>query len=176
VGPLLAADEGTGPAVTDALLGPVKGECEGIRDRCANKALCPLFGKLRPSKDGRQRVRGCGDPVARGRRVRRKGDDKARDVRRAQAIAGVNSRHEEHMGGAFRWEAKSGMKANVVKTAFVASEAQSEAQRPFGDHRPFIATFSPDGWSDHLVVFRGSKSVEAAIAILANHGLEVKEP
>ena len=52
---------------------------------------------------------------------------------------------EEHWSGTVRVECKSGAQARPVLTRFLLSEGQSEQHRPYGDHRPFIATFEHDG-------------------------------
>lgn len=148
------------------LQGPLKDGCQGNQERCTAVG-CPLFGTLgREARDGKRRVKGCGDPVARGKRNRSKGDSKARRVRKNLGLAGANTRHEEHWGGGLRIEAKAGAKANVVNTAYRNSRAQSEAARPVGDNRPFMATFSPDGVGHDLYVVR-SDDMEAVVFALA---------
>ena len=93
-----------------------KAECEGNKEKCSNKS-CPLFGTLgREGRDGKRRVAGCGDPVARGKRNRAKGDAKARRARQTLGIAGANTRHEEHWGGAFRVEVKAGKQIAPIWT------------------------------------------------------------
>ena len=56
-----------------------------------------------------------------------------------------------------RYENKAGKLAGPVATAYLKAESQSEAARAVGDLRPFVATFSPDGWADGLVVIRLSR-------------------
>ena len=132
-----------------------KGECQGRRDRCTLKTDCPKFGLLvRPSRDGNRRVKGCGDPVARGKRNRTKGDDKARRARKVLGIAGANTRHEELWGGAFRVEVKAGAQIEPIATRFRNAEQQSEQHRPIGDVRPFVLVVMPDGQKDGLCVVR----------------------
>lgn len=116
-----------------------KGDCQGRRDRCMLGDACPKFGTLgRAARDGKRRVKGCGDPVARGKRNRAKGDSKARRARKVLGITGVNSRHEEHWGGAFRVEVKSGAQVSPVITRYKSARAQSEASRAIGDIRQFV--------------------------------------
>jgi hypothetical protein len=68
-----------------------------------------MFGTLgRPDRQGVRRVRGCGDPAARGRRNRTKGDSKARRARKKLGLGGHLTRHEENWGGRFRTEVKAG--------------------------------------------------------------------
>ena len=132
-----------------------KGECQGNADRCTLGAVCPKFGLLgRVSRDGKRRVKGCGDPVARGKRNRSKGDSKARRARKMLGIAGANTRHEELWGGALRVEVKAGAQIEPIATRFRAAEAQSQAQRALGDHRAFVLVAMPDGESDGLCVLR----------------------
>jgi hypothetical protein len=132
-----------------------KGECQGNADRCTLGAACPKFGLLgRVSRDGKRRVKGCGDPVARGKRNRSKGDSKARRARKMLGIAGANTRHEELWGGALRVEVKAGAQIEPIATRFRAAEAQSQAQRAIGDHRAFVLVAMPDGESDGLCVLR----------------------
>lgn len=134
---------------------------------------CGKFGTLRkPWRDGTRCVRGCPCKHCMGKRNRAKGDLKARQARKALGIAGANTRHEEHLGGLVRWEAKAGKTdAGPVWTKYLASEAQSEAARPLGDHRPFIATFAMDGQSDHLVTFRLSRITEVVAALAEQLGM-----
>lgn len=135
-----------------------KGYCQGNRDKChsVNGSLkCPLFGTLgRPARDGKRRVRGCTDPVAVGKRNRAKGDGKARKARKMLGLVGVNSRHEEHWGGAYRIEVKAGIQIHPIETRFRQAEMQSQISRPLGDIRPFIMVAMPDGMQDGVVLMR----------------------
>lgn len=141
------------------LPGPEKGYCGGRHDDCK---LCrqgdePLFGTLlKPSRDGKRRVKGCGDPVARGKRNRAKGDSKARRARKVLSLSGPATRHEELWRGGVLTEIKAGRAggANQVWTQYRNSRAQAEASRAIGDHRPFVAAFCPDGTSHTLIVIR----------------------
>jgi hypothetical protein len=132
-----------------------KGECQGRRERCSLGEACPKFGLLgKAGRDGKRRVKGCGDPVARGKRNRAKGDAKARRARKLLGIAGANTRHEELWAGAVRVEVKSGAQVSPIATRYAAAERQSEAQRPIGDIRPFVMVVMPDGERDGLCVLR----------------------
>ena len=132
-----------------------KGECQGNADRCTLGDDCPKFGLLlRESRDGKRRIKGCGDPVARGKRNRAKGDSKARRARKMLGIAGANTRHEELWGGALRVEMKAGAQIEPIATRFRAAYAQSQASRSIGDIRPFVLVAMPDGESDGLAVMR----------------------
>ncbi len=131
-----------------------KGDCQGKQDKC-NTVGCPLYGTLgRAGRDGNKRIKGCGDPTARGKRNRTKGDSKARKARKVLGIGGVNSRHEELWGGDLRVEVKAGAQIKPLATRFLMAEAQSEAARPVGDHRPFALIAMPDAMSDGIVVMR----------------------
>jgi hypothetical protein len=132
-----------------------KGECEGRKDKCTI-AGCPKFGTLgREGRDGKRRVKGCGDPVARGRRNRTKGDSKARRARKKLGLAATGNagtRHEEHWGGMFRVEVKAGSQVGPIATRFDAARSQSEASKALGDVRPFAMIAMPDGSSDGIVL------------------------
>ena len=139
-----------------------KGDCQGNRDRCTLAystdtvaAVCPLFGTLgRPMRDGKRRIRGCGDPAARGKRSRAKGDSKARRARKMLHIGGANTRHEELWGGVVRVEIKAGAQISPIATRYRDAAAQSEPHRAHGDLRPFVLVCMPDGETDGLAVMR----------------------
>lgn len=135
-----------------------KGECQGDQERCSLGDRCPIFGLLgRPGRDGKRRVRGCGDPRARGKRNRAKGDSKARRARKKLGITGVNSRHEEHWGGAFRVEIKAGAQVQPIATRFFAAELQSFQAKALGDVRPFVMVAMPDDTQEGIVLMRLSQ-------------------
>lgn len=143
-----------------------KGDCEGRRDRCTLGDACPKFGTLgRAGRDGARRVKGCGDPVARGRRNRAKGDGKARRARKMLGIAGANTRHEELWGGALRVEIKAGAQVEPIATRYRAAEQQSEQHRAIGDIRPFVLVAMPDGESDGLATMRLSVLADLLLLI-----------
>jgi hypothetical protein len=109
----------------------------------------------RPARDGKRRIKGCGDPVARGKRNRTKGDSKARIARKKLGLAATGNagtRHEEHWGGLFRVEVKAGAQVGPIFTRFLAARAQSEASKSLGDIRPFAMIAMPDGSSDGIVL------------------------
>lgn len=142
-------------SMTDYL--KAKGECEGNKEKC-NAEGCPLFGTLgKAGRDGNRRIKGCGDPVARGRRNRAKGDSKARKARKALGIGGANTRHEEHWGGLLRVEVKAGKQVGPIATRFFLAEQQSAQHKSIGDVRPFAMIAMPDGISDGLVLMRLSE-------------------
>jgi hypothetical protein len=120
--------------------GPDKGECQGDRDRC-KRPECPAFGTLgRPGRDGKRRVRGCDDPSARGKRNRTKGQRTQRKIANKLGIpTGMGGGNEETWQSNLRIEVKSGAQVRPVITAYLKQKAQSEAARPIGDNRPFVA-------------------------------------
>ena len=135
-----------------------KGQCQGSPDKCNLANRCPLYGTLgRPARDGKRRIKGCGDPVARGKRNRAKGDSKARRARKQLGLGGVNSRHEEHWGGALRVEVKAGAQVQPIETRFAQAETQSAQARSIGDIRPFVMVAMPDGMTDGIVLMRLSQ-------------------
>lgn len=134
--------------------GPDKGECEGDRDRCTVEA-CPKFGTLtKPSRDGKRRVKGCGDPVARNRRNKQSGQRKQRAAAKVLGVplSGLGAGHEENWRGAVLVEVKSGAQVKPVATRYRNARAQAEAARAIGDHRPFVFMAMPEGDSGGLVV------------------------
>jgi len=129
-----------------------KGECQGNQDKC-NVSGCPLFGTLgRADRKGLRRIRGCGDPSARGRRNRIKGDSKARKARKKLGLGGHLTRHEENWGGAFRTEVKAGVQVGPIATRFWAAKLQSDAAKALGDIRPFVMVAMPDGTARGIVL------------------------
>lgn len=135
-----------------------KGECQGDADRCSLKDKCPIFGLLgKPGRDGKRRVRGCGDPRARGKRNRAKGDSKARRARQKLGITGANTRHEEHWGGHLRMEVKAGAQVQPIATRFHQAERQSAQAKAIGDIRPFVMVAMPDDTQDGIVLMRLSQ-------------------
>lgn len=138
---------------------------------------CGREGTLRvkPWRDGTVCVtRGCDCARCRGKRNKRLGQRKQARAVSALGVprSSLHPGHEEFLGGTVRVEVKSGTKhADPVWTKYRASEAQSEAQRPVGDHRPFVALFMPADSSDGLVVFRLSRLDETLMALAEQRGL-----
>jgi hypothetical protein len=135
---------------------------------------CGLEGTLRAKAwrdDVRCVKRGCACRRCLGKRSRTKGDSKAREGRKALAIPGANTRHEEHLGGLVRWEAKAGAQVKPMWSAFLRAELQSESQRPFGDNRPFVMTAAADGERDQLFACRLSKLPEVIAALAEQMGM-----
>lgn len=161
--------------------GPTKGVCDGRKDQCslsAGDGVCPLFGTLvKPARDGLRRVKGCGDPVARGKRNKQKGSRKQAAAARAVGVpvTSLHPGHEEWMRGEVRIEVKAGLKAKPIHTQYLASRAQSDASKAFGDNRPFVAIFMPDAVSYGYVVIRTDDLPAAAQALytaLCDNGIE----
>lgn len=123
--------------------GPEKGECQGDKSRCAltKTGTCPLYGTLlKPSRDGNRRIRGCGDPAARGKRNKQKGQRAQRKVANKLGVpTGFGGGNEETWQSSLRLEVKSGAQVRPAVTAYLRQKAQSEASRPIGDNRPFAA-------------------------------------
>lgn len=69
------------------------------------------------------------------------------------------------MGGMVRIEVKAGAQVGPIDTRFRLAEAQSEAQRPIGDHRPFAMIAMPKDTKDGLVIVRLSKIHEFVAAL-----------
>lgn len=139
-----------------------KGYCEGSREKCSVGG-CPLFGTLgRADRQGRRRIRGCGDPSARGRRNRAKGDSKARRARKRLGLGGHLTRHEENWGGYFRTEIKAGAQVGPIATRFQLAKAQSDASKALGDIRPFIMVAMPDGTTKGIVLMDLEEFAEIA--------------
>lgn len=148
--------------------GPDKGDCEGDRSRCTVDD-CPKFGRLvKPSKDGKRRVKGCGDPVARGKRNKRSGQRKQRAAAKVLRVPlnGLGSGHEENWPSVVLTEVKSGAQVKPVATRYRNARAQAEAKRAIGDHRPFVFVAMPEGESGGLVVVH-TDDLENVVAALA---------
>lgn len=129
---------------------------------------CTLYGT--PKRNGH--IKGCKCVRCRNNNNAKKGNREGARARKALNIPGANSRHEELWGGSLRVEVKAGGQIAPAYTAYVRCELQSEQARPVGDPRPFAAVFMPDGTSDGVVVFRLSKALDVAAAILENFGAE----
>jgi hypothetical protein len=84
----------------------------------------------------------------------------------------MGANHEELARGTVRYECKAGKAggANSVWLKYLVCENQSEASRPIGDNRPFVAAFEPDGTSEGLIVFRRSKLPDVVSALAEQLG------
>lgn len=143
------------------------GDCQCELDGCA------LHGTLgREDRNGRRHVRGCACRVCLGRRNKRKGSSKQAKAVTALGIprTSLHPGHEEFLGGTIRVEVKAGAQTKPAWTRYRLCEAQSEAQRPIGDHRPFAAVLMPDGESDGLVLVRLSALHEFTSALVEQWG------
>lgn len=146
---------------------------EGVGDcECG----CGEYGTLKkPNAKGVRCVaRKCKCVSCRNRNNRKRGLKKQKQA--AMALGLVTGKFapsdEEAFAGALRFECKATKReAGPVWTAFQNVEAQSEAARPIGDHRPFVAAFMPPGEGrDGLVVCRMSVLNEVAAAIVEQWG------
>lgn len=122
-----------------------------------------MFGTLgREDRKGIRRVKGCGDPSARGRRNRTKGDSKARRARKKLGLGGYLTRHEENWGGYFRTEIKAGAQVGPIATRFFLAKAQSDTAKALGDIRPFIMVAMPDNTTKGIVLMDLEEFAEIA--------------
>lgn len=147
--------------MTLPLSGPLKQDCP-----CG----CGRFGVLKfgPLKH----VKGCTCRSCAGRRAFKTGHRSEKPAAQKLGLIPKGGRarhHEEHQGGALRYENKTGGAARPVITAFRNVRGQSEASRPYGDHRPFVGTFDYDGL--HVGVFDLDHAVQVAVALLEAHGV-----
>jgi len=146
-----------------------KGECGGNTEKCSVGGDCPIYGTLgREGRDGKRRVRGCGDPTSRGKRNRTKGDSKARIARKKLGLAATGNagtRHEEHWGGMFRVEVKAGAQVGPIWTRFRDASNQSKASKALGDIRPFAMIAMPDGTSEGVVLMSLTEFAELTAII-----------
>ena len=159
-----------------------KGYCEGNQDKCSltnpdgttHNASCRLFGTLgRPGRDGKRRVKGCGDPQARGKRNRSKGDSKARIARKKLGLVAtghLGSRHEEDWSGFFRVEVKAGAQVGPIWTRFRDASNQSKASKSLGDIRPFAMIAMPDGTSEGIVLMSLTEFAELTALLTQTEG------
>jgi hypothetical protein len=135
---------------------------------------CGVYGTLKkPSRDGTQCVaRKCSCRRCIGRASKRKGQRKQAKAVAALGIprSSIHPGHEEFLPGAVRVEVKAGAQIKPAVTAFLKCEAQSEAARPIGDHRPFVAVAMPDGMSDGVAMVRLSQLHEFVAAMVDNWG------
>jgi len=135
---------------------------------------CGAYGTLKkPNRAGVSCVaRKCKCRSCIGLANKRKGQRKQAKAVTALGIprSSIHPGHEEFLGGAVRVEVKSGAQIKPAVTAYLRCEAQSEAQRPIGDHRPFAAVAMPDGMSDGVVMVRLSALHEFVAAMVENWG------
>lgn len=134
---------------------------------------CGLYGTpKKANRAGVQCVRGCKCASCRGRNSKRKGQQKQAKAVTALGIprSSIHPGHEEFLPGAVRVEVKAGAQIKPAVTAYLRCEAQSEAQRPIGDTRPFVAVMMPDGTSDGFCMVRLSNLHEFVAAMVENWG------
>lgn len=135
-----------------------KAECEGNKDKCSNNK-CPLFGTLgKQGRDGKQRVAGCGDPVARGKRNRVKGLKKQSDARKRLGVAPSNkfgdANEENWQDAIFANECKAGNQIQPAVNCWERIEKQVLSNDvAIGSRRkPCRAILMPDGWGKEGLV------------------------
>lgn len=151
-------------------------ECQGQHDKCTIEN-CPKFGTLgAPSKDGKRRVKGCGDPVARGKRNRRSGLQKQRNARKRLGVAPSHkfgdANEENWQDDLFANEVKSGKQIQPAVTAWERIEAQVQKnQVAFGSWRkPARAVLMPDGWGkEGLVIMKLSAWEEVVLPAIKKY-------
>lgn len=135
---------------------------------------CGAFGTLKkPWANGRRCVaRDCRCPRCIGKRNKTLGQRKQAKAVSALGVprSSLHPGHEEFLPGTLRIEVKAGAQVRPMFTAYARMEAQSEAQRPFGDHRPFVAVAMPEGTSDGLVCFRLSNLADVVVALAEQVG------
>jgi|LakMenEpi03Aug12_release.lakeMendotaPanAssembly.Ray.scaffolds.fasta_scaffold01756_37 hypothetical protein len=146
--------------------GPQKGACEGNTAKCSRDD-CPLFGTLlKPNKDGKRRIRGCGDAVARGKRARTKGKRAQRKVANKLGIpSGIDGGNEETWRSSLRIEVKEGKQVQAAVTAFRRTRDQSELARPIGDNRPFMGVVVHEGLEVCLIALDDLHTVAAHVLL-----------
>jgi hypothetical protein len=153
-----------------------KAECEGLREKCTNSD-CPKFGTLgSPARDGKRRIKGCGDPVARGKRNRRSGLSKQRNARKRLGVAPSHkfgdANEENWQDDLFANEVKSGKQIQPAVTAWERIEAQVQKnQVAFGSWRkPARAVLMPDGWGkEGLVIMKLSAWEEVVLPAIKKY-------
>lgn len=151
--------------MAELMQGPTKDSCG-----CG----CDLFGTLKkPNRAGVRCVRGCRCKSCLGRRSRREGQRRQRRAQKVLNIEGtaLGANHEENWRGAVRVEVKSQGFAKPVLTKYALMAAQSEASRPIGDNRPFVAIVEPPGVTFGIVMFRTDKIEETVTALAQQIGL-----
>lgn len=90
----------------------------------------------------------------RGRRSRRSGLKKQREVRKTiERQTGTQAGryasqtgNEENWRTSIRVEAKSGKQVQATATAYTKARDQSDASCSIGDNRPFVLASVPNGW------------------------------
>lgn len=108
-----------------------------------------------------QPKRSCKCPSCIGRRNKRKGSVGQRTARKALGLRDEKwiGRHanEESWTSAVRVEVKAGgTMANPIQLRYDKMRAQSDAATPIGDVRPFVGVVKADGYSDVIVLVKGS--------------------
>jgi hypothetical protein len=116
--------------------------CPCTDERCPREGT-PL---TRTYKDGTTHIRRCPCRQCLGRKSKRTGGLAQRTAAKRLGLttSSIKTGHEESYIGGLRIEVKSGRQIGPLVTAFEKGEAQSEAQRPLGDNRPFVYAAVPE--------------------------------
>lgn len=132
---------------------PIPKGSEAGAPRCATTGELKRTCSCRPCIGRRSRSEGL-----RKQRLARRAAERATG-RRAARFAGQLGNEESWQGLPVRIEVKSGDRDTLpVAVRFLACEDQSEANRPIGDVRPFVAVLMPPGWGcEGLVICRLSQ-------------------
>jgi hypothetical protein len=115
--------------------------------------------------------RNCKCSSCRNRRNRGKGRIGQRVARQALGLRRERwvsrEANEETWTAALRVEVKAGGRmANPVGLRYDQMRAQSDLATAIGDPRPFCAVVKPDGWSDVVVMVKGSDLPDFVFALL----------
>jgi hypothetical protein len=137
-------------------------EAQLERASTQNQRLCKHTGET---------LRKCKCKHCRGRKNRKKGQAGQRVARQALGLTGERWKgreaNEETWTAALRVEVKAGGNmANPVGLRYDKMRVQAEQAKAIGDARPFIAAVKPDGWSDVVVMVKGSDLPDVVAALM----------
>lgn len=97
---------------------------------------------------------------------------KGKKALRLQTAGSIHTGEEAFDVGHVRWEAKYGSSiVGPMFNAYIKAEAQSEAQRPYGDNRPFVFYGRDTGSRFAIISFRDDKIDEVLVALCKQRGL-----
>jgi hypothetical protein len=132
-----------------------------VKPWASNGVLCVKHGcKCRQCQGKRNKTMGA--------KSQRRGKKKLGLV----SAGSIHTGHEENDSGWVRWENKYGASfTGPVFTAYAKAEAQSEAQRPIGDLRPFIFRSENARARYGLITFRDDRLEETVEALARQLGL-----
>lgn len=143
--------------------------CKGDQEKCS-RPDCPIEGSLlKPNKDGKRRVRNCGDKVATGTRARRKGKRSQRDVANKLGVpAGVEGGDEETWRYPLRVEVKQGKQVQAAVTVYRRTREQSDRNSAADDERPFMCVAVHDNLEVCVIALEDLEKVAALVKEHAN--------